>query len=112
MVISSILTRNRQQFGIFKALGFRTGQIRQQLTFSLLPGVVISSLLAWLVCCFILQPLYQSIFLSIGVYQIRFAFPIWLTALIAIVLGAASLVIAWSLSSKAKKISVLELIRE
>lgn len=112
LLIKTVIIRRQQEFGIKKALGFTSSQLRSELTLSMVPCVLIGSGIGAIIgigkCNWFLSALLKSM----GLAQSKLpAFP-WMGILAVIFITLVSSLIVWSLSSRIKKISAYLLIKE
>lgn len=112
LLIKTVIIRRQQEFGIKKALGFTSSQLRSELTLSMVPCVLIGSGIGAIIgigkCNWFLSALLKSM----GLAQSKLpAFP-WMGILAVIFITLVSSFIVWSLSSRIKKISAYLLIKE
>ena len=112
LLIKTIIIRRQQEFGIKKALGFTSSQLRAELTLSMIPCVVIGSGVGAIIgmgkCNWFLSALLKSMGLAQSMLP---SFP-WMGVAAILFITLVSSFIVWSLSSKIKKISAYLLIKE
>lgn len=112
ILISSIITKRKQELGIFKSLGYVNKQLVLQLVGGFIPSTIISTLLGFLLSKIWMNNVYEFIFKMVGAYKISFEFPIIIFIIIVVVLIFSTLLIGALISLKIKKISVYSLIKE
>lgn len=112
VLISSIITKRKQELGIFKAIGYVNKQLILQLVGGFMPSTIIATILGFLVSKLYMSNIYEFIFKSVGAYKISFEYPIIMFIIIVIVLVISTLLIGVLLSKKIKKISPYSLIKE
>lgn len=112
IIISSIITRKKQELGIFKALGYENKQLVKQLVGGFIPSAILGTTLGLIVSKIGMHNIYNKIFIAVGAYKVSFKYPILIFILIAIFLIIATLFIATILAKKIKKISVYSLIKD
>ena len=112
IVIRSLLVQKKQEFGIYKAIGYSNWQLMAQLVGSSLPvsaaGVLLSSLLGIIY----LPYMNQFIFQSVGAMKNHMEISLVFLLVFAGLQIAANLVISVVMSMPIKKISVYSLLKE
>lgn len=94
IIISSIITRRKQELGILKALGYENKDLVRQLVGGFIPSVIIAPILGLIVSKNLMNNLYGAIFKSVGAYKVSFEYPISIYLSIAILLIISTLIIA------------------
>lgn len=112
IVISSIITRRKQELGIFKAIGYENKQLVRQLVGGFIPSAIISTLLGLAVSKLFINDIYSMIFKVVGAYKVSFEYPIFVFAIIVLLLIISTIIIGNILARKIKKISVYSLIKD
>lgn len=112
VILRSMLTSMKTDFGIYKAMGFTSGQLMARTVGSITPiifgGAVISSLLAMLY----LPTMFNGIFSVIGAIKNDFEIPVFILVAMAVVLTTVNVVIGMILCRPIKKIDPYSLIKE
>lgn len=110
LLVRTMLSNKKREYGILKALGFTTGQLILQTSLAFMPPVILSTIVGIIVCSFIINPL-TALFLSgIGIVKCTFAVPIGFNIAAGIGLVVITFVIACLMSLKVKKIVPRELL--
>ena len=110
LLVRTMLSNKKREYGILKALGFTTGQLILQTSLSFMPSVILSAIVGIIVCSFIINPL-TALFLSgIGIVECTFTVPVGLNIAAGIGLVVITFVIACLMSLKVKKIVTRELL--
>lgn len=112
VLISSIITKRKQELGIFKSIGYINKQLILQLVGGFMPGTIIATILGFIISKLYMNSIYEFIFKAVGAYKISFEYPILIFIIIVIALIISTLLIGILLSRKIKKISVYSLIKE
>lgn len=112
VIIKSLIVRRKQEFGIYKAIGYTSTQLIWQVVFGFFPVTFISSIISALLGIFYLPVIYNSIFNIIGVVKNNFEISISFLLLCVLILTVVNLVISILLSLPIKKISAYSLIKE
>ena len=110
LLVRTIVSNKKQEYGILKALGFTTGQLILQTALSFMPAVVLSAVVGVTVCSFIINPLTASFLKDIGIVKCTFKVPIGYNILAGMGMIGAAFGIACLLSVKIKKITPRALI--
>ncbi|GFI44083.1 hypothetical protein IMSAGC018_01762 [Lachnospiraceae bacterium] len=105
LLVRTIVSNKKQEYGILKALGFTTGQLILQTALSFMPAVVLSAVVGVTVCSFIINPLAALFLKDIGIVKCTFKVPIGYNILAGIGMIGAAFGIACLLSMKIKKIT-------
>lgn len=71
LLLKTKIVREKKNYGVYKALGFTTGQLLMQTVLSSLPVIVSGALLGSLLCDLVAGPLAGICLKSIGIYQYR-----------------------------------------
>ena len=112
ILISSIITKRKQELGIFKAIGYINKQLVLQLVGGFMPSTIIACLIGFFISKVYMNNIYEFIFKSVGAYKISFEYPVMIFLLIVIALIISVLLIGIMQSKKMKKISVYSLIKD
>ena len=112
VIIKSLIARRKQEFGIYKEIGYTSTQLILQVVFGFFPVTFISSIISALLGIFYLPVTYNSIFNIIGVVKNNFEISISFLLLCVLILTVVNLVISILLSLPIKKISAYSLIKE
>lgn len=112
ILINSMITAHRQEFGIYKALGWSNKQLVIQTTFSFIPIIAISSIISAFVGLSIVPALNNSIWESLGAMQNHFEVSIYILLTFALILVLISFIISIILSRPIKRISAYTLFTE
>lgn len=112
IIISSIITRRKQELGIFKAIGYENKQLVRQLVGGFIPSTTISTTLGFIVSKIFMSKIYTTIFKAVGSYKVSFEYPFIVFVIIVVLLILSTIIIATILAKKIKKISVYSLIKD
>ncbi len=112
LLIKTIISKRRREFGIFKANGYTTLQLMSQITFSFIPVVGLGSLIGGIMSFYFTNSALSLLLSSLGFYNSKFT--VNLTSVIIICLGMvlAAYVISMLVSYKVRKITAYSLITE
>lgn len=112
IVISSIITRRKQELGIFKAIGYENKQLVRQLVGGFIPSTIVSTILGLIVSKIFMNDIYTAIFKAVGAYKVSFEYPYMVFLIIVSLLILSTITIGAILARKIKKISVYSLIKD
>lgn len=112
IIISSVITRRKQELGIFKAIGCENKQLVRQLIGGFLPSTIIATVLGFIVSKVFMNNIYTGIFKSVGAYKVSFEYPFVIFLVIVVLLILSTYFIGTILAGKIKKISVYSLIKD
>ena len=112
VLISSIITKRKQELGIYKAIGYSNKQLILQLVGGFIPSTLISTIFGAIISKLYMNYIYEFIFKSVGAYKISFEYPIIIFILVVILIIFSTMFIGILLAKKIKKISVYSLIKE
>lgn len=112
ITISSIITRRKQELGIFKAIGYENKQLVRQLIGGFMPSTILATILGLIVSKIIMNNVYSSIFNLVGAYKVSFEYPFIVFLIIVIFIIISTIIIGILLAKKIKKISVYSLIKD
>jgi ABC-type transport system, involved in lipoprotein release, permease component len=105
LLVRTIVSNKKQEYGILKALGFTTGQLILQTALSFMPAVILSTVVGVTVCSFIINPLTVLFLKDIGIVKCTFRVPAGYNVLAGMGMIVAAFVIVCLLSMKIKKIT-------
>lgn len=112
VIINSLLTRRRQELGIYKAIGWSSGQLIAQSAASFLPSIAAASVLSAALGLLYLPAMNSAIFGLLGAYKNHFEIPLWFLLIFAAIFIAACFVISVMLARPIKKITAYSLLKE
>lgn len=105
LLVRTIVSNKKRDYGIQKALGFTTGQLILQTALSFMPAVVFSTVVGVTVCSFIINPLVAVFLKDLGIVKCTFTVPVGYNILAGLGMILAAFGIACLLSVKIKKIT-------
>lgn len=112
VIINSLLTRRRQEFGIYKAIGWSSRQLIAQNAASFLPAVGIASVLSVFLGLAYLPAMNSAIFGLLGAYKNHFVIPLWFLLIFAAAFILICFIISVLLALPIKKITAYSLLKE
>ena len=112
LLLKTVFIKREKEFGIKKAVGFTSRQLRLQLSISLMPLCIIGALIGSIAACFTTNSLFNVIFNSYGIKNSDLLInPVIIPVALAIV-TLMTFAISFVMSGKMKKVSAYKLISE
>lgn len=112
VIINSMISRRRQEFGICKAIGYTNRQLTVKTALGFVPVVAAASIISAIAGLWYLPALNKIIFSLIGAVKNHFQISVLILIIFAILFTAVSFVIGVLLSAPIKKITAYSLLRE
>ena len=112
VIINSIISRSRQEFGIYKAIGYTSRQLIIMTASRFMPIVALSSVLSAVAGLWYLPAINHIILSSIGAIKNYFEVSILILLIFAIIFTAISFLISVLLAAPIKKITAYSLLKE
>lgn len=112
ILISSVITKRKQELGILKAIGYCNRQLIFETIGGFLPSVICGIVLGLLISQLYMNNIYKGLFKAVGAYKMSFDYPIIVFLIIAIFIGISTFIIAILITKRIKKISVYSLIKD
>lgn len=112
MIIKTVITRKKVDFGILKAVGYTTKQLKYQMALSLAPVVFIGATLGGVFSFIFMNELIGILFQVIGIMKLAFVVPLILVLGVVIVIVVIAFLLAVALSGRIRKISAYSLMKD
>lgn len=112
VIIHSMISRRRQEFGIYKAIGYTSRQLTVMTVTHFIPVVALSAIVSAILGIWYLPAMNQIIFSQIGAIKNHFEISIWILLAVAIMFTAVAFVISVLLAAPIKKITAYSLLKE
>ncbi|MDE7433488.1 MAG: FtsX-like permease family protein [Lachnospiraceae bacterium] len=112
VIINSLISRRRQEFGIYKAIGYTNRQLTVKTALGFIPVVAVASIISVIAGVWYLPAIDNIIFSLIGAVKNHFEVSGWILIVFAIVFTAVAFVISVLLSAPIKKITAYSLLKE
>lgn len=112
VIIHSMISQSRQEFGIYKAIGYTSRQLTIMTVTRFIPVVACSSLLSATAGIWYLPVINHTIFSQIGAIKNHFEISIWLLLAAAIIFTAVAFFISVLLAAPIKRITAYSLLKE
>lgn len=105
LLVRTMLSNKKRDYGILKALGFTTKQLILQTALSFMPAIILSTIVGIVICSFIINPLTALFLNNIGIVKCTFIIPVYFIIIAGIGLILFAFIITCILSLKIKKIT-------
>ena len=112
VIINSMISRRRQEFGIYKAIGYTNRQLTVKTALAFIPVVAVASIISAIAGLWYLPAINNIIFSLIGAVKNHFEVSVWILIVFAIMFTAVAFVISILLLAPIKKIIAYSLLRE
>lgn len=112
VILRSMLTSLKTEFGIYKAMGFTSGQLIAKTVGSITPVVLGGALVSSLLGVLYLPAMFNGVFGVLGAVKNNFEIPVFLLIVMAVVLTVVNIIIGMVLCRPIKKINPYSLIKE
>ncbi len=112
VLINSMISRRRQEFGIYKAIGYTNRQLTVKTALSFIPVVAVASIISVIAGLWYLPAINKIIFSLIGAVKNHFEVSVWILIVFAMIFTAVAFVISVLLSAPIKKITAYSLLKE
>lgn len=112
VIIHSMISRRRQEFGIYKAIGYTNRQLTVKTALGFLPAVAAASVISAIAGLWYLPAINNITFSMIGAVKNHFQVSVLILIVFAIMFIAAAFAISVLLSAPIKKITAYSLLRE
>ncbi len=112
VIINSMISRRRQEFGIYKAIGYTNGQLTIKTAISFIPVVAVASILSAVAGLWYLPVMNNTIFSMIGAIKNHFEVAVWILIIFAMMFTMVAFVISVLLSAPIKKITAYSLLKD
>lgn len=112
VIIHSMISRRRQEFGIYKAIGYTSRQLTIMTVSRFIPVVDLSAVLSAIAGIWYLPVLNQTIFSQIGAIKNHFEVSVWILLAFAFIFTATAFLISVLLAAPIKKITVYSLLKD
>ena len=112
LLLKTIFIKKEKEFGIKKAVGFTSRQLRLQLALSLFPVSLVASVIGAVLGFFLVNPLISIVLGGFGVASADFLVSPALIGITIVVLAVLVFGMTYLMSGRMKKVSAYELIQE
>jgi len=112
LVIKTMITKRKKEFGVMKAIGYSTIQLMHQITISMLPIIITGVGIGGLLGIFFTNPMFSVLLSSAGVKRLEFIIHLPIIVMVCVGILILSYIVSMFVSLKIKKISAYGLITE
>ena len=112
LLLKTVFIKREKEFGIKKAVGFTSRQLRVQLSLSLMPLSIIGSLIGGIVACLTTNRLFDLIFSGYGIKNSDLIINPAVIPVALLIVSLMVFVISFAMSGRMKKVSAYKLISE
>ena len=112
ILLKTIFIKKEKEFGIKKAVGFTSQQLKLQLSLSLLPVTLLASVIGSVLGFVLVNPLLETILSGFGMEKVDFLILPALILLTIVVIGVLVFLMTYVMSGSIKRVSAYELISE
>ncbi|MCM1084185.1 MAG: ABC transporter permease [Clostridium sp.] len=112
IIINSMLTRRRQEFGIYKAIGYSSRQLVTQSALGFVPVIGLASVISAVMGLMYMPAIDNIIFGMLGAMKNHFEVPLWFLLIFSLLFTFASFIISVLLAAPIKKITAYSLLKE
>ena len=112
VIIHSMISRRRQEFGIYKAIGYTSRQLTMMTVSRFIPVVAGSAFCSAIAGIWYLPIINHAIFSRIGAIKNQFEVSIWVLLAFAVIFTVTAFLISVLLAAPIKKITVYSLLKD
>lgn len=112
VIIHSMISRRRQEFGIYKAIGYTSGQLTMMTVTRFIPIVAAASIAAAIGGIWYLPAINQTIFSGIGAIKNHFEISVPILLIAAVIFTCTAFLISVLLAAPIKRITAYSLLKD
>ncbi|MDO5521271.1 MAG: ABC transporter permease [bacterium] len=112
LLISLKLVKERQSYGIFKAIGYTTRQLMAQILFGFLPIILLGTVLGLFAGLFLSNPLIGLMLKNVGIAKMNFTISAFYALILPVLIGVTATITILIASFRIRKITPNELFHE
>ena len=112
VIINSMISRRRQEFGIYKAIGYTNRQLTVKTALAFIPVVAVASFSSIIAGLWYLPAMNNTIFSLIGAVKNHFEVAVWILFVFALLFTVVAFVISVLLSAPIKRITAYSLLKD
>lgn len=112
VIINSMISRRKQEFGIYKAIGYTSRQLTIMTVNRFIPVVACASVLSAIAGIWYLPVINSTIFSQIGAIKNHFEVSLWILLTVAIIFTAVAFIISVLLARPIKRITAYSLLKD
>lgn len=112
LVVKTMITKRKKEFGIMKAIGYSTIQLMNQISISMLPIIITGVGIGGLLGIFFTNPMFSVLLSNAGVKRLEFIIHLPIIVMVCVGIIMIAYIVSMFVSLKIKKISAYGLITE
>ncbi len=112
VIVNSMISRRRQEFGIYKAIGYTNRQLTIKTALEFMPVVAVASIISVIAGMWYLPAMNKTVFSLIGAVKNHFEISVWILIVFAGMFTAVAFVTSVLLSTPIKKITAYSLLKD
>ena len=112
VIINGVISRRRQEFGIYKAIGYTNGQLTVKTALEFIPVVAVASVISAIAGLWYLPAIDNVIFSLIGAVKNHFEVQFWILIVLAVLFTAVAFGISVLFSALIKNITAYSLLKD
>jgi len=112
LLLKTVFIKREKEFGIKKAVGFTSGQLRIQLALSLIPVSIAGSVLGGICACLTTNRLFDLIFSSYGIKNSDLLINPVVVPVTLLIVTVLVFIVSFVMSGRMRKVSAYQLISE
>lgn len=112
LVIKTMITKRKKEFGVMKAMGYSTIQLMNQISISFLPVIITGVVIGGLLGLFFTNPMLSLLLSSVGVKRLDFIIHLPIILMLCVGILILAYMVSMLVSLKIKKITAYSLITE
>lgn len=112
VIINGMISRRRQEFGIYKAIGYTNRQLTVKTALEFIPVVAVASVISAIAGLWYLPTIDNVIFSLIGAIKNQFEVSVWILIVFAVLFTGVAFGISVLLCAPIKKITAYSLLKD
>lgn len=112
LVVTTMITKRKKEFGVMKAIGYSTIQLMNQISISFLPVIITSVVIGGVLGLFFTNPMLSVLLSSVGVKRLDFIIHLPIILMLCVGILILAYIVSMFVALKIKKISAYSLITE
>lgn len=105
LITTTLIASNTKRFGIFKAVGFTTGQVTRQVVWTYLPTLALGAAAAAVIGHFATTPLLITLLRGVGIISVRIPMPAWIPVVVSAAVVGLGLLVVWLSALRLRKVT-------
>lgn len=112
LVVTTMITKRKKEFGVMKAIGYSTIQLMNQISISFLPVIITGVVIGGVLGLFFTNPMLSVLLSSVGVKRLDFIIHLPIILMLCVGILILAYIVSMFVALKIKKISAYSLITE